>query len=98
MPPLYWPSIPRSPGFGPRGFAAEVRPLPLRISSRDPSRVKATLVGYQPVGMNSSTSLAPGFLTLMTAAVLLSALATISVLPSGERASALGVVPAGESG
>src|SRR5690349_4770873 len=98
MPPLYWPSMPRSPGIGPRGLGPEVRPLPLRISSRDPSFVNWTPVGYQPVGMKPSTWLAPGFFTSITATVLLSALATTSVEPSGERASAFGVEPAGEFG
>src|SRR5437016_12369453 len=63
-----------------------------------PSRVNWTAVGYQPVGMKPLTVLVPGRLTSTTATALLSALATSSVRPSGERPSALGVLPAGAPG
>ena len=65
---------------------------------RRPSRLNWTAVGYQPVGMKPLTALAPGRLTSTTATALLSALATSSVWPSGERPSALGVLPAGAPG
>ncbi len=65
---------------------------------RRPSGVKRTTVGYQPAGMNPATRLARGRETSTAATVLLSALATSSVRPSGERPRAFGVVPAGESG
>ena len=48
--------------------------------------------------MNPSTSLLPGFSMSIIATVLLSALATASVWPSGDTDSAFGVVPAGASG
>src|SRR6266851_2908672 len=65
---------------------------------RFPSRLNWTAVGYQPVGMKPLTALAPGRLTSTTATALLSALATSSVRPSGERPSVLGVLPAGVNG
>src|SRR5712691_7350936 len=52
---------------------------------RRPSPLNWTAVGYQPVGMKPLTALAPGRLTSTTATALLSALATSSVRPSGER-------------
>src|ERR1043166_7708100 len=48
--------------------------------------------------MNPSTSLAPGFDTSTTATVLLSALATSSRLPSGDRLTWFGVDPGGAFG
>src|SRR6266568_5113062 len=65
---------------------------------RFPSRLNWTAVGYQPVGMKPFTALAPGRPTSTTATALLSALATSSVLPSGERPRAFGVLPAGAPG
>src|SRR5437899_5071388 len=65
---------------------------------RRPSRLNCAAVGYQPVGMKPFTTLVPGRLTSTTATALLSALATSSVLPSGERPRELGVLPAGACG
>jgi hypothetical protein len=48
--------------------------------------------------MNPSTSLRPGCSTSIIATVLLSALATARVRPSGDTDSAFGVVPGGASG
>jgi hypothetical protein len=50
-----------------------------------PSRLNIAPVGYQPVGMKPSTSLAPGFDTSTTATALLSALATSSRVSSADR-------------
>ena len=58
----------------------------------------ATAVGYQPVGMKPLTWLRLGVATSITAMLLLSALATKSVLPSGAMASASGVLPSGARG
>ncbi len=55
-------------------------------------------MGYQPVGMNPSGVLAPGSLTLITARLLVFALATSSIDSSGVSASELGVEPAGALG
>ena len=57
-----------------------------------------TAVGYQPVGTKPWKRLSPGRVTSTTASVLLSAFATSSVRPSGDRASALGVDPGGALG
>ena len=58
-----------------------------------------TDVGYQPTGTHPSTLLrSPGFVTSTTATVLLSALATSSLVPSGDRARLFGVVPTGALG
>jgi hypothetical protein len=57
-----------------------------------------TAVGYHPTGTQPSTSLAPAFAMSTTATVLLSALATSSVSPSGDNASAFGVDPTGALG
>src|SRR5215472_12690998 len=65
---------------------------------RFPSRLKRAAVGYQPVGMNPSTRLAPGFETSTNATVLLSALAMRSLVPSGERPMPPGVEPGGACG
>src|SRR5262245_35479387 len=98
MLPVYWPSMRAPPGCGPRGLAALVRPLPASTKNRAPARSNATLVGYHPEGTQPSTSLAPGFSTSTIATVLLSALATRSVVPSGDSDRLFGVVPTGESG
>src|SRR6476659_3424794 len=95
---MYCERSPSAPGCGPRGFAIDVRPLPDSTRRRLPSGVKDTPVGYQPVGTKPATRLAPGRETSTTATALLSAFATSSVFPSGESASAFGVLPAGASG
>ena len=63
-----------------------------------PSRVNTAPVGYQPVGMKPLTKARDALLTSMTATAFMSALATMSVLPSGDRLSAFGVVAGGASG
>src|SRR5215207_9119050 len=93
--PLYWPSMRAPPGWGPRGFAAPVSPLPLSTNMRDASRSNSTPVGYQPTGIHPRTTVAFGVETSATVTVLLSALATSSVRPSGESARPLGVEPTG---
>ncbi len=95
---MYWVPSLGPTGCGPRGFAAGARPLPLRTSTRSPFASKATPVGYQPVGTNPRKRLSPGRVTSTTATVLLSALATSRVDPSGESASAFGVEPGGAFG
>ena len=55
-------------------------------------------MGYQPVGMNPSGVLAPGSLTLITARLLVLALATSRTDSSGVSARELGVEPAGALG
>ena len=90
---MYW----KSP-VGPRGLGSDASPLPLSTRIRLPSGANSTPVGYQPVGMKPSTSLRPGVSTSTTATVLLSAFATSSVPPSGDSASAFGVLPTGAFG
>src|SRR2546423_9507341 len=80
------------------GFADEDNPFPERISTCRASRVKIAPVGYQPVGMKPSTNDRAGLLTSIHAALLVSALATSSVRPSGESATASGVEVGGCSG
>src|SRR5262245_31650173 len=63
-----------------------------------PSRLKMAPVGYQPVGTNPLTRLRPPLLTSTTATALMSALATSSVLPSGDSASEFGVDVVGAFG
>src|SRR5689334_15716549 len=77
------------------GLARVWLPLPTPTSRLFPSGVTATAVGYQPVGMKPLSALLPGAATSMTATQLLSALATYSVAPSGDNASASGVLPSG---
>src|SRR5215208_647208 len=77
------------------GFGFDCSPLPTPTSRFIPSGVTATAVGYQPVGMNPLTADFRASSTSMTATQLLSAFATYSVLPSGLRASASGVLPSG---
>src|SRR6266542_4686897 len=57
-----------------------------------------TDVGYQPTGTHPSTALAPAVLMSTMATVLLSALATSIVVPSGASARLFGVVPTGAFG
>jgi hypothetical protein len=95
---VYWPSSRAPPGCGPRTFASLVMPFPFRTKNFDPSRENMTAVGYHPTGTHPSTSLPPGFSMSTTATVLLSALATSSVSPSGDNASALGVEATGAFG
>src|SRR5258706_1810703 len=86
-------------GFHGPGFGAVPRPLPLRTIRSFPSAVIAE--GYHPTGiLPASTSLPAAPETpeiaaerLNTATALLSASATKSLVPSGESASALGVLP-----
>src|SRR3954449_4842874 len=95
---MYWPGAVGDPGWGPRGLGCEVRPLPLRMKIRRPSLLKRAAVGYQPVVRNPRTAPAPGRETSTTATVLLSALATSRVRPSGESPRPLGVLPGGAAG
>src|SRR5207248_5179126 len=85
-------------GFFVIGLAFVWLPLPTPTRSCLPSRLTARAVGYQPVGMKPFTWLRLGTATSMTATQLLSAFATYSVVPSGERASASGVLPSGARG
>src|SRR3954464_3847068 len=91
--PLYWASMRAPPGCGPRGLAPPMSPLPSRTNMREPSRSKRTPVGYQPTGIQPWTADAPGFETSARVTVLLSALATRSVRPSGDSARPFGVDP-----
>src|SRR5581483_7504861 len=86
------------PGKGPRGFAAEVTPLPLATTSVRPSRDTRTLVGYQPTGMKPSDCAWPAVETSKIATSLLFAFATKSVFSSGVSATLFGIVPGGELG
>ena len=86
------------PGNGPRGFAAELKPLPLATTRVLPSLVTRTLVGNQPTGMNPSDLALPAVSTSNTATLLLLALATKSSSPSGESARLLGIEPGGAFG
>ena len=61
-------------------------------------RSKSTDVGYQPVGMKPSTSLAPGFSISTRPRCCCRRWRRRSVLPSGEISSAFGVVPGGAFG
>src|SRR5258708_21658751 len=97
MAPEYCASMRAPPGCGPRGLASPVSPLPSSTKRRLPSRSNSTLVGYHPTGIHPWTTVAPGFETSATVTLLLSALATTSVRPSGERATPLGVDPTGAS-
>jgi len=97
-PPMYCASAEGATGCGPRGFAAGASPFPLSTSTRPPVRSKPTSVGYHPVGTKPRKRLSPGRVMSTTATVLLSALATSSVEPSGETASAFGVEPGGAFG
>src|SRR5262249_62334208 len=95
---LYCPSGGGIGGGGPGGLAEETSPLAERTKTRRPSPLKAAAVGYQPVGRNPATRLPPAASTRATATVLLSALATRRVAPSGESATLLGVEPGGADG
>src|SRR3954469_12074781 len=95
---MYWPGAVGDPGWGPRGLGCEGSPLPLRMKIRRPSLLKRAAVGYQPVGKTPRTAAAPGRETSPTATVLLSALATSRVRPSGESPRRLGVLPGGAAG
>src|ERR1044071_1306943 len=99
-PPMYSRTVAGAsrPGCGPFRFDREISPFPLATSSRLPSGVTRTDVGYQPTGMNPSERLLPGTPTSNTARLLLSALATNSVFSSGDRARLLGVEPGGRPG
>src|SRR4051794_37480708 len=100
-PPMYSrsrPSPPEASGLGPSRLARELVPLPLATRIVLPSRENRTEVGYQPVGMNPSGVLAPGSFTFTAARWFVFALATRRIDSSGERASELGVDPAGAAG
>ena len=79
-------------------FGPVPNPLPLPISTRLPSGVTVTTVGYQPVGMNPVTLLCPRSVMATTATLLLSASATYNSWPSGDNARELGVLPTGAFG
>ena len=72
--------------------------MPERTRIRFPSRENATPVGYQPVGIEPRETARPGLATSTAATVLLSALATSSIRPSADSASAFGVEPGGACG
>src|SRR5688572_23529099 len=101
-----WPGwLKRTPlckrrGFGSAGgwLGRESRPFPLATRSVRLSVLTATAVGYQPVGTKPSTREVAGSEMSTPIALLLSALTTNSVLPSGEMATPLGVLPSGEEG
>src|SRR6185503_6658306 len=80
------------------GFAADTSPLPLNTNICWPSRLKMAPVGYQPGGTKPLTTLRALLLTSATATALASAVDTISVCPSGESASELGVEVGGAFG
>src|SRR5437868_2187320 len=86
------------PGWGPSGFALEVRPFPFATSNCLPLGVTRTEVGYQPTGIKPIGRVRPGFETSKTAMLLLQALATKRICSSGVSARLLGVEPGGESG
>src|SRR5438552_2895149 len=75
-------------------LGGESRPLPLATKSFLPS--VATALGYQPTGTNPATRLAFASEISATITSLLSALATKSILPSDETATASGVEPSGD--
>src|ERR1039458_8363537 len=79
-------------------LARERSPLPLATNRVRLSGLVARAVGNQPTGMNPSIRETLGSEMFTTATLLLSALATNSVLPSGETATASGALPSGESG
>src|SRR4029079_6379528 len=72
-------------------------PLPSSTKRRVPSRSNSTPVGYHPTGIQPWTGAATGFETSARVTVLLSALATASVRPSGDSATPFGVEPTGAS-
>src|SRR5271154_1845303 len=82
-------------GSGPFGFALTDTPRPLATRMRLFNASKRTEVGYMPTGMKPSGLESPGFSTLKTARLLLSALATNRILPSGVRHRLFGVLPLG---
>src|SRR5258708_25128269 len=87
MAPEYCASMRPPPRCGPRGLASPVSPLPSSTKRRLPSRSHRTLVGDHPTGTHPWPTVAPGFEPSATPTLLLSALATTSVRPSGERAT-----------
>ena len=76
----------------------ERSPFPLATTRVWLSGLTARAVGNQPTGMNPSMRETLGSVMSMTATLLLSALATNNVLPSGETITASGALPSGESG
>src|SRR5262249_38755760 len=85
-------------GLGPRGLARGVDPRPFTTYSFSVFGLKRTDVGYMPVGMKPSGLALPGALTLKTATLFASALATNSIWPFGVRARLFGVLPLGALG
>ncbi len=82
-------------GAGRAGSPRPARPLPLRTRTRLPVRVERD-ARRVPAGRDEARKrLSPGRVTSTTATVLLSALATSRVAPSGDSASAFGVEPGG---
>src|SRR2546423_5837237 len=78
--------------YVPSRLAPEPFPLPLATNRVRPSDDVATAVGYQPAGMSPATRM-PVRPIRTTATALFPAIATYSVRPSGESASALGSLP-----
>src|ERR1700730_6964573 len=76
---MYSPGAPEIPGWFPRGFAEDDKPLPSSTSKLLLRGGPATPFGSQPVGIYPFTTLVPLFRMSTTATVLLSALATNSV-------------------
>src|SRR6185503_9686654 len=93
-------TAPRSRSSAPPsvGLAADTSPLPLNTNICLPSRLKMAPVGYQPVGTKPFTKLRALLLTSTTATALVSPFETISVCPSGDSASELGVEVGGAFG
>src|SRR2546430_2638396 len=83
--------------YVPSRLAPEPFPLPLATNRVRPSDDVATAVGYQPAGMSPATRI-PVRPIRTTATALFPAMATYSVRPSGESASALGSLPVAARG
>src|SRR4030095_10786193 len=94
---VYWLSF-VLPGWGPRGFACEARPLPERTKMRESSRSNAAPVGYQPVGTNPSKRLWPRFETSTAATAVVAASAAARRPPPPEIATPSVVAPGGALG
>src|SRR5438552_1023268 len=89
-------------------FGREATPLPVATRRVLLSGLTASAVGYQPTGMNPSTTETDSRFFLASSEIvfeissattlLLSEFATNSVLPSGETARPTGVLPSGDCG
>ena len=73
-------------------------PFPFSTNNASRRAKTAPMSGYQPTGIQPSTRLAPAVFTSTMATVLLSALATSIIVPSGDSARLFGVVPTGALG